>query len=151
YGLNAIAGGGDIPLPVKEPTEVKFYYDHKTHWVTDSFNTVIAVASGDFQQALGCASNNDAGCLRSWLQDPDGDGMFAFSTTRIPAGTYSVAVALYEDNAQIAVQAQEFTVADNAEVYFGYDAGKGTLIVSTEGAPRGNITKQQAHWVTRDT
>ncbi|MCG2784355.1 MAG: pullulanase-type alpha-1,6-glucosidase [Anaerolineae bacterium] len=151
YGLNAIAGGGDIPLAVKEPTEVKFYYDHKTHWVTDSFNTVIAVASGDFQQALGCASNNDAGCLRSWLQDPDGDGMFAFSTTRIPAGTYSVAVALYEDNAQIAVQAQEFTVADNAEVYFGYDAGKGNLIVSTEGAPRGNITKQQAHWVTRDT
>lgn len=151
YGLNAVAGGGDLALVVKEPTEVKFYYDHKTHWVTDNFNTVIAVAVGDFQQALGCASNNDPGCLRSWLQDPDGDGLFAFSTNLIPAGVYSAAVALYEDDNQIAVPAQEFTVKENSEVYFGFDAGKGTLIVSTEGAPRGNISKQQAHWVTADT
>ncbi len=151
YGLNASAGGSDIPLPVSEPTEIKFYYDHKTHWVTDSFNTVIAVATGDFQQALGCANNDDATCLRSWLQDPDGDGLFTFSTRQLQAGTYSVAVALYEDIGQVAVQPSEFTVKnDGDEVYFGFDSVKGGLLVSTEGAPRGNITKLRAYWVSRE-
>jgi hypothetical protein len=31
YGANAAAGGPDIPLVVEELTQVKFYYDHKTH------------------------------------------------------------------------------------------------------------------------
>ncbi len=150
YGLNATPGGADIPLLVTQPTEVKFYYDHKTHWVTENFNTVIAVAVGDFQQALGCKSNNDATCLRSWLQDPDGDGLFTFSTRMLKAGTYSVAVALYEDNAQVAVAPLSFTVKnDGDEVYFGYDAAKKDLLVSAEGAPRGNISKLRAHWVSQ--
>src|SRR5688572_14780851 len=33
YGQNAAPGGSDIPLVVEEPTQVKFYYDHKTHWI----------------------------------------------------------------------------------------------------------------------
>jgi len=49
YGAIAQAGGADIPLVVNEPTEVKFYYDHKTHWVTDNVNSVIATVVGDFQ------------------------------------------------------------------------------------------------------
>ena len=44
YGQNAVAGGGDIPLVVDAPTQVKFYYDHKTHWITDNFNSPIVVA-----------------------------------------------------------------------------------------------------------
>jgi pullulanase len=152
YGINAAPGGSDIPLEVTEPTLVRFYYDHKTKWVADSFNTVIAVAVGDFQQALGCENNNDASCFRSWLQDPDGDGIFDFSTSALSAGTYSAAVALHEDIEQIAVESISFTLEnDGDEVYFGYDAGKGTLLVSTEGAPRGNLARQQAYWVTRDT
>ncbi len=152
YGVNATPGGADIPLLVKEPTEVKFYYDHKNHWVTDNVNSVIAVAVGDFQQALGCANNNDASCLRSWLQDLDGDGVFSFSTNQIPAGTYSVAVTLYEDASQVAVQPLELTVKEaGAEIYFGFNASKGELLVSDEGAPRGNLAKLMAHWVTRDT
>ncbi len=33
---------------------VKFYYDHKTHWITDNVNSVIAIAPGSFQSELGC-------------------------------------------------------------------------------------------------
>jgi pullulanase len=152
YGINATPGGADIPLEVTAPTLVRFYYDHKTKWVADDFNKIIAVAVGDFQQSLGCENNFDATCFRSWLQDPDGDGIYDFSTTTLGPGTYSVAVALNEDIDQLAVEPVSFTVEnDNAEIYFGYDAGKGTLLVSTEGAPRGNLARQQAHWVTRDT
>ncbi|PKN93545.1 MAG: DUF3372 domain-containing protein [Chloroflexi bacterium HGW-Chloroflexi-6] len=150
YGLNATAGGADIPLVVEQATEVKFYYDHKSHWVTDSFNSVIAVAVGDFQQALGCTKDNDATCLRSWLQDPDGDGLLTFSTRQLPAGAYSVAIALYEDNQQVAVQPSEFTVKnDGDEIYFGFDSIKGELLVSNEGAPRGNISTLRAYWVSQ--
>ncbi len=51
YGQNAAPGGPDIPLVVSEPTEVKFYYDHKTHWITDNFNSPIVVAMGSFQNS----------------------------------------------------------------------------------------------------
>src|SRR5205823_3870460 len=40
YGANAQSGGADIPLLLPAPATVKFYYDHKTHWVTDNVNKV---------------------------------------------------------------------------------------------------------------
>src|SRR3970040_2354770 len=58
YGANAVQGGPDIPLIVSESTQVKFYYDHKTHWVTDNFNSLIITAVGDFQTELGCAADS---------------------------------------------------------------------------------------------
>src|SRR5947209_3218864 len=36
YGLHASPGGDDIPLKLGATTNVKFYYDNKTHWVTDN-------------------------------------------------------------------------------------------------------------------
>src|SRR5512147_933075 len=36
YGLNATAGGANIPLALATTTNVKFYYDHNTHWATDN-------------------------------------------------------------------------------------------------------------------
>ena len=62
-------------------TSVKFYYDHKSHWVTDNQTSVIAVAPGSFQSELGCPGDWQPDCLRSWLQDPDGDGIYTFETT----------------------------------------------------------------------
>ncbi|NCP85931.1 MAG: DUF3372 domain-containing protein [Anaerolineae bacterium CG_4_9_14_3_um_filter_57_17] len=151
YGKNAARGGGDIPLEVSAPTLVKFYYDHKTHWVADNFNTPILTAVGDFQQALGCAANNDPTCLRAWLQDPDGDGLFTFATRALKAGTYAVGVAKNEDSASLLVQSQSFTVKkDGDEIYFGYDPVKNEFTLSTDGAPRGNLAKQKAHWARRD-
>ncbi|GAB4502495.1 MAG: pullulanase-type alpha-1,6-glucosidase [Anaerolineales bacterium] len=151
YGKNAARGGADIPLVVSAPTLVKFYYDHKTHWVADNFNTPILTAIGDFQQALGCANNADAACLRSWLQDPDGDGLFTFATRSLKAGTYSVGVAQNEDSASLLAQPQTFTVKkDGDEIYFGYDTVKNEFTLSADGAPRGNLAKLKAHWVRRD-
>lgn len=152
YGLNASRGGADIPLQVSEATLVKFYYDHETHWVTDNYNTPILVAVGDFQQQLGCAENNDAGCLRSWLQDPDGSGTFRWITTALEAGTYTVQLTRNEDASDRLGEPQSFEVkADGDEIYFGFDMTKQELIISTEGAPKGSLAKQKAHWVSLDT
>ena len=35
--------------------------------------------------------------FRSWLEDPDGDGIYTFETTALPHGSYQTKVALNED------------------------------------------------------
>ena len=47
---------------------------------------MIAVAPGSFQSELGCPGDWDPGCLRSWLEDPDGDGIYTFETTALAGG-----------------------------------------------------------------
>ncbi len=54
YGLHAQANGPNIPLNLAAGANVKFYYDHKSHWITDNRTSVIAVAPGSFQSELGC-------------------------------------------------------------------------------------------------
>ncbi|HKI52670.1 MAG TPA: hypothetical protein VJ987_00995, partial [Anaerolineales bacterium] len=152
YGVNATLNGADIPLVVSEPTQVKFYYDHKTHWIADSFNNQIIVATGDFQTQLGCFNDNDATCLRAWMEDPDGDGLYDVTTSGIKAGTYSVTFTRNEDINDVIGEPQQFTVAkDGDAIYFGYDSVKNEFTISTTGAPVGNLTKQRAIWINRDT
>ncbi len=152
YGENAAPGGPDIPLVLDEPTQVKFYYDHKTHWITDSFNSPIVVAMGSFQTQIGCLEDNDATCLRSWLQDPDGDGIFGVLTGGLEAGTYNVTFTLAEDASQVIGEPQQFTVLEDGDsIYFGYDPVKNRTTISTTGAPVGNLTKQRAVWINSHT
>jgi len=152
YGVNATPGGTDIPLVVTEPTQVKFYYDHKTHWIADNFNKLIVVAMGDFQTQLGCFNDNDATCLRAWLEDPDGDGLYDLTTKGINTGTYTVTFTLNEDANNVIGEPQQFTVAkDGDAIYFGYDSVQNEFTISTTGAPVGNLNKQRAIWINKDT
>lgn len=96
YGANAQPNGANIPLNLTSATSVKFYYDHKSHWITSNQNSVIAIVAGSFQSEIGCPGDWDAGCLRSWLQDPDGDGYYTFTTNAIPPGNYEAKVAIGE-------------------------------------------------------
>lgn len=137
YGLNAQQNGPNIPLSLSGDTSVKFYYDHNTHWITDNQNSVIVVAAGSFQSELGCPGDWDPSCLRSWLQDPDGDGIFSFSTNAIPAGLYEVKAALYEawDINYGAGGVQNgpnipFTVLGPSEVFFSYSQETHILTVN---------------------
>ena len=96
YGLGGVRDGPNIPLSLGESTDVKFYYQDGTHWVTDNVNSVIATVPGSFQSELGCGSDWDPSCLRSWLQDPDGDGVGSFSTSALPPGDYEAKVTIDE-------------------------------------------------------
>ena len=137
YGLGGVAGGANIPLSLGAGRSVKFYYDHESHWVTDNVGSVIAVAPGSFQSELGCAGDWDPGCLRSWLQDLDGDGTYTLETTALPAGAYETKVAINEawdeNYGQGGVPGGAnipFTVpADNAKVTFTYVASTHVLTV----------------------
>ena len=96
YGSGAQQDGPNISLALGADSDVKFYYSHESHWITDNVNSIIAVAPGSFQSELGCPGDWDPGCLRSWLQDPDGDLVFTFVTSGLPAGSYEAKVAIDE-------------------------------------------------------
>lgn len=158
YGENATPNGPNIAFSLGTPTDVKFYYDHSTHWITDKIHKVIAVAPGSFQSELGCPGDWQPDCLRSWLEDPDGDGIYSFSTKSLPAGNYEAKVAINESWDENYGQGGvpngpniPFTVpAPCTEMFFIYDATTHILTITTEGAPRGNLSKAQAHWVLED-
>jgi glycosidase len=94
YGAGATRDGPNIVLDLAAPTTVTFLYDDATHWVADDAGSVIATAAGSFQSELGCPTDWDPACLRSWLQDADGDGVARFSTGVLPPGDYAVKVAI---------------------------------------------------------
>jgi pullulanase/glycogen debranching enzyme len=96
YGANAQPGGDNISLNLAAVQDVKFYYDHKSHWITDNVNSRIVTAPGDFQSEIGCPGDWQPDCLRSWLQDPDGDGTYSLTLKGIPAGNYEGKAAINE-------------------------------------------------------
>ena len=148
YGLHAQLNGSNIPFDLPSGGNVKFYYDHKSHWATDDHSSVIAVAPGSFQSELGCPADWDPTCLRSWLEDPDGDGIYTFETTALPHGSYETKVALNEDWAVNYGQGGvlngpniAFSVpSDHAKVTFSYDSTSHLLsivVAVDHGAPGG--------------
>lgn len=97
YGLGGVLGGANIPLAPSTSAAVKFYYSDLTHWVTDSVNSVIATVPGTFQSELGCPGDWQADCLRSWLQDLDGDGIYHLTLHAVPPGSYECKVTISEN------------------------------------------------------
>jgi len=159
YGLHAEPYGPNIPLELGAPTSVTFLYDHKTHWITDDHNSLIVTAPGNYQSALGCSSNWDPTCLRSWLEDPNGDGVFTFSTTSIPRGTYHAKAAIgrsrsdsYGVGGVLGGAAITFTVPfDGADVVFRYDAASRRLSITTRHAHDDYVEYPGLRFDSRDT
>jgi pullulanase-like protein len=132
YGAHATLNGPLIELPLATPSLVKFYYDDVSHWITDNQTSIIASVVGDFQSELGCSGDFVPGCLRSWLEDPDGDGVYRFVTSLIPQGTYSALVVRDESFPGLTSQVS-FTVPANATTCFTFFSTSNTLDISTDG------------------
>jgi pullulanase-type alpha-1,6-glucosidase len=155
YGLGAVPGGANIPYTAAGAT-VRFFYDHATHWVTNDAQGPIVTAPGSFQSELGCSSDWAPDCMRSWLQDADGDGVFTFSTTAIPAGSYEVKVAhglSWAENygaggARDGANIPFFVVADGDRTTFSYVLATHELTVTAGIAPP-NLREQRAQWLDR--
>jgi len=158
YGAGGVRNGSDIPFDAPGGP-VTFYYDHGTHWITNDVLDPIITAPGSFQSELGCPSDWAPDCMRSWLQDPDGDGTYTFTTTQLQPGSYEVKVAHglswaenygaggVRDGANIA-----FTVgASGQQVIFTYVLETHQLTVRTqEAGATPDLSKQLAHWLERD-
>jgi pullulanase len=163
YGLNAAPNGANIPLVLEEDASVQFYFDADTGWITDNVNSLIINVPGSYQSELGCPDDWSPWCLQSWLQDADGDGVYVFSTSTLPAGAYEAKVAANQtwdlnwglDGAQGGANIP-FTVSeDGALVEFSFNTGDNIMNISVGGEAAGSqidsLFTAQAHWVTADT
>ena len=153
YGRYAALGGANIPLNLPANTSVKFYYDDRTHWVTDNVNSIIATVPGSFQSELGCPGDWQPDCLRSWLQDPDENGIYEFAATTLPTGSYEAKVAINEGWAENYGQGGipsganiPFTVpVNNAKVTFMYNPSTHVLTISV-GSPDDHVVPAFSAW-----
>jgi pullulanase len=158
YGLHAQQNGPNIPLTLASPRTVTFYYDHKTHWVTDDVSSIIATVPGSFQSELGCAADWDPACFRTWLQDVQGSGIYRFNTNAIPAGSYESKVALngswdvnYGAGGVPGGANVAFTVPTTGmDVEFEWNSASKALRVIVGGI-QGDLSRAQAYWLSKDT
>ena len=159
YGAGAVRDGANIEVTsTGEP--ISFYYDHRTHFVTSTAQSALVVATGSFQSEMGCGADWDAACMRSWLQDPDADGVHTLATTQIPAGTYEVkaAVGLTWDENYGAGGAPDgdniaFSVPEDGMVTtLAFDEATKVLAVSvTRAAILPDLGVADASWIDGDT
>ncbi|HET7823615.1 MAG TPA: alpha-amylase family glycosyl hydrolase [Ornithinibacter sp.] len=127
-------GGGSDNIDYETDGTVTFYYDHATHWVTSDEEGPIITVPGSFQKSLGCSADWDPACMRPWLQDKDGDGVYALATTQIPAGTYEFKVAhgLSFDESYPAGNLSVTVPKDGARTTFLYDKATHEVTVTSE-------------------
>ncbi len=158
YGAGGVRDGGNISITVPGGP-VTFYYDHRTHLITTDLQDPLVTAAGSFQSELGCPGDWSPACMRSWLQDLDGDGTYTFSTTGIPAGSYETKVThglSWEENYGLGGAPGgsniAFTVpADGVRTTFTYVIDTHVLTVTTAKAgATPDLTKAKAHWLERD-
>jgi pullulanase-type alpha-1,6-glucosidase len=157
YGAGGVRDGANIPLVLDAPTDVTFYYDHGTHWVTTDAQDPIITIPGSFQSELGCPGDWDPSCMRSWLKDLDGDGVYTYVTTQIPAGSYEAKVAhglSWDENYGAGGVPNgpniPFTVGAGSRVLFTYDVATHVLEITTSQAgPVIDVTRSRAHWLER--
>jgi pullulanase-type alpha-1,6-glucosidase len=154
YGASGEQGGANIPLNLGATSDVKFYYDHKSHWITDNMNSVIATVAGSFQSEMGCSGDWQPECLRSWLQDPDGDGVYAYMAQGVPEGSYEYKVALDEGwDVSYPSSNKAFSVpAGGSDVTFYYDSASNDVweVVGAVPPPPGGPAYAVLHYLRDD-
>lgn len=159
YGAGGAKGGANIDATLPA-TPVTWYYDHQTHYGTSDAQGPIITAPGSYQAALGCGADWAPDCMRPWLQDPDGDGTYTWSTDQLPAGNYSFKIAhglswdenygaggaLKGDNIALSVP------SDNVVVTISYVLATHVATVKTSKAGAApDLKSAKAIWVDGDT
>jgi glycosidase len=132
YGDGGVKDGPNISF--ETDGTVSFYYDPTTHWATSDEQGPIITVPGSFQSELGCSADWDPACMRPWLQDKDGDGVYALITTKIPKGTWEFKIAhgLSWDESYPAGNLSVTVPADGARTTFLYDKATHEVTVTSE-------------------
>ncbi|GAB2541088.1 pullulanase-type alpha-1,6-glucosidase [Brachybacterium huguangmaarense] len=153
YGAGGVPGGPNVTY-THGGGPVTFWYDPSTHYVSNTSAAPVMTLPGSFDAALGCAGDWAPDCMATWLQDPDGDGVFTFSTTKIPAGAHEVKVA---HNRSWAENYGQDGAKDGANYTFSTQAGKlvtfrytlstHKLEIEVEDPPLAGTGQQLGHFV----
>jgi hypothetical protein len=151
YGAGGVRNGADIGYTAPGGP-INFYYDHRTHWVTNDVLNEIVTAAGDFQSEMGCPADWDPSCMRAWLQDPNDDDVYTLSTIEVPPGTWQAKATVglsWDEN--YPADNVVFTVAEGEATTFRFDTASNTFTVSTAPADPEDtgpdLSTSEATWV----
>lgn len=157
YGAGGVPGGDDVPLE-HEGGAITFWYDPTTHVVATTSDGPLITLPGSIDAALGCPGDWAPDCMATWMQDPDGDGVYTFTTSALPAGSYTVKVAhdrSWDENygADGAPGGADipFSTQDGKIVSFSYDLSTHRLTVEAEDPLVAGAGTLRAHLVDADT
>lgn len=158
YGVGGSPTGGNVAYTVAASGPVTFYYDPSTHWFTSTAQGPILTVPGSDNSELGCEGDWAPDCMKSWLQDPDGDGTFTFVANDLPAGSYEVKVAHnlswdenYGANGQPGGANISFTAPGGKPVTFSYVLATHILTVVVTDPPLPGTGTDQAQWIDAKT
>jgi glycosidase len=157
YGANFQQDGPNIPITLNSTQSVRFYYDHKTHYIADSVRNTIYTVPGNFNSEIGCDGDWQPECLRTFMSDVDGDGIFTFITDAIPPGSYEFKIATNESWANPNYGAfgnnVPFTITGPATVIFSFNTATTFVGVEVRSAlpqPDNNVEWDGVYHNSRD-
>ncbi|MBB5832397.1 pullulanase-type alpha-1,6-glucosidase [Brachybacterium aquaticum] len=157
YGAGGVPGGADISY-THAGGPLTFWYDPTTHVVMNSAQGPLITLPGSFNAALGCEGDWAPDCLRTWMQDADGDGIYTFSTDALPRGSYEVKVAhggSWEESYGVDGARDganySFSTEDGKIVTFSYELATHRLTIEASDSLTVGSGKQLGHLVDAGT
>ncbi len=158
YGAGGAPGGENVTFTLAAPTDVTFVYDDATKWFTSSAQGPLITLPGSFQSEVGCPGDWDPACVVASLQDSNGDGVYTYTTSAIPAGAYEVKVAhnlSWDENYGVGGAPGganiPFSAPGGKPVTFTYDIATHVLTIEVTDPPLPGLGQQQAHWIDAGT
>jgi len=158
YGAGGVQNGDNVAFSLAAPTAVTFVYDDATKWFTSSAQGPLITLPGSYQSEVGCPGDWQPECVVTSLQDKDGDGIYTYTTSAIPAGSYEVKVAHnlgWSENYGVGGAPGganiPFTAPGGKPITFTYDITSHILSVEVTDPPLPGLGQQQAHWIDAGT
>lgn len=157
YGANGERDGANLTYS-HDGGAVSFYFDPRNNVAQSDAEGPIVTLPGSFQDELGCAEDWAPDCLASLMHDADGDGVYEFTTSAIPAGSYELKVAHglswdenYGADGTVGGANYAFTAADGEPVTFRYTLADHTLEIGAAEQAVAGVGEQRAHWIDERT
>ncbi|NOV96371.1 pullulanase-type alpha-1,6-glucosidase [Isoptericola halotolerans] len=153
YGVGGVQGGPNATY-THDGGKVTFYWDPVSKDFSSTAQGPIVTLPGSYQDQVGCPSAWAPDCLATWLKDPDGDGVYTWSTDALDGGAYETKVAhglSWAENYGVGGARDganySFSVGDGETVEFSYDLATHELAIDVANPPLDGVGQQAAHWV----
>ncbi len=159
YGAGGDSSGGAKNISYTHAGgPVTFYWNPATKLAQNTSQAPIVTLAGDFQAALGCSADWKPSCFATSMQDNDGDGVYEFSTDKLPAGNYSVKVTHgqgwdenYGAGGAAGGENISFSASEGKMVNFRYTLATHILDIEVADPPLPGLGQLQAQWVDQNT
>lgn len=157
YGANGEPNGPNVTYS-HAGGPITFYWNPNTKVVSSTAEGPTVTLPGSFQSEVGCPGDWQPECLASLMQDGDKDGVYTWSTSSIPDGSYEVKVAhglSWDENYGVGGTPgggnYSFTAETGKLVEFRYTIATHVLEIIVTDPPLAGTGQSRAHWVSEDT